>query len=503
MKHLSVSSEHPSESQDKLESWKVIASWLHCDERTAKRWEKTRGLPIHRMPGELRSGVFARVSELEKWQGSWKHPERLNADSEVAPLMPSSPQNVLGEFASSSNGAAQLPGSKAFLQNQREHVWLLWVAIVVAVVGVAAEAPSFLKGSRAAIPSESSSLAHTPPPEAEELYFRGRYYWNLRTADSLDNALDFYTQAIVKDPQYAEAYSGLAETYDLLPQFGRAELASSLAKAEDAANRAIALNPNLADAHAAKAFALYYGDWDIADSDAEFQRALALDPRSARTHHWYASTLHDRNEKFASLRQIDEAIHLDPTSASIATDAAFFQADFGNMEAGIKSLKEIEQTQPTLATPPDFLGAIYFATGNFPGYIAQTRRYAEIRHNPDQIALADAVARGWARDGKRGLLEERARASKVAFDHGSERGFGLGETLLLLGRKQEALTYFEADLSHHDLGVMLMPQLPWAASLESDPGYAAFFAEVRQRVHTGHNAFGKDIPVSKGLPWRP
>ncbi len=230
----------------------------------------------------------------------------------------------------------------------------------------AAEAPSFYRANHAVLPIGSRSLSHTPAPDVEQLYLKGRYYWNLRTADGLDKAIDLYMQAIVKDPAYAEAYAGLAEAYDLLPQFGRAELANSLTKAENAADRAIALNPKLADAHAAKAFALFYGDWDVAGSDAEFQRALALDPNSSTTHHWYASTLHDRSEASASLHQIDEALHLDPTSAAIATDAAFFQADFGNLEAGMKALKEIERTQPTLATPPDFLRAIRLCKRRLP-----------------------------------------------------------------------------------------------------------------------------------------
>jgi tetratricopeptide (TPR) repeat protein len=347
----------------------------------------------------------------------------------------------------------------------------------------------------------ADGVRHVPVPNAEQLYLRGRYYWNLRTADGLAKAVDFYTQAIVSDPSYADAYAGLAESYDLLPQFGHADFEGSMKKAEYAADRAIALNPNLADAYAAKAFALFYGDWDIAGSDAEFLRALVLDTNSARTHHWYASTLHDRMEKTACLQQISDALRLDPTSAAIATDDAFFQADFGDVDTGVKVLQEIERTQPSLATPPDFLRAIDFATGDFLDYIAQTRRYAEITHDPDDIALADAVARGWAHAGKAGLVEERANALRAAFDHRHESGFKLGETLVLLGRKKEALNYFRAALSRDDLGILFMLQLPWAQKLATDPGYAAFFAQVRKRVHRGNLPPGTDVLVEFGLPW--
>ncbi len=341
---------------------------------------------------------------------------------------------------------------------------------------------------------------HLPSPGAEKLYFRGRYFWNLRTADGLAKAIDAYTQAIVTDPSYAEAYAGLAESYDLLPQFGQADLADSLTKAENAADRAIELNPNLAAAHRAKAFALFYWDWDLAGSDAEFRRALALDPNSAQTHQWYAGTLQSRSDGSEAIRQIDEAIQLDPTSPAIAADAALFQADFGDFRAGMKALREIEQTQPTLASPPQFLGGLDFATGNFPAYIDDVRHLASITHAPDELALAEAVAQGWDRARRTGLLEARAEALKAAFDHGTETGFQLGQTLLLLGQRQEALFYFNASLARHGVQLVAIDDYPWAKKLSSDPGYAALFAQIHERVHTAAPDRPKQAQVAFNLP---
>jgi tetratricopeptide (TPR) repeat protein len=500
-----------STSPRRLASWKAIAEYFDCDERTAKRWERERGLPVHRAPGHKRSGVFAYTSELDCWLQSSapaQNPHSREYDKEPKTGQLSVLHADVDAQLPIGIEPASVSTQPALVGRLATRRWLPWTVSGMAVL--VAGAVLLVHSAQRAAPSKSAGILalssvpqHVPSPGAEELFLRGRYLWNLRTADGLDKAIDLYTQAIVKDPAYAEAYAGLAEAYDLLPQFGRAEMASSLNKARDAADRAISLNPNLADAHAAKAFALCYGDWDIAGSDAEFQRALALDPNSSMTHHWYASTLHDRGEASASLHQIAEALHLDPTSAAIATDAAFFQADYGNLDAGLKALKEIERTQPTLASPPDFLRAIDFSRGDFPGYIAETRRYAEVTHNPDEMALADAVALGWARAGRRGMLEERVRFMKAAFDHGSERGFGLGETLLLLGRRQEALVYFKAALNHHDLAALLMQKFPWAPSLKRTPGYVEFFAEARQRAHMGSLAFGKDIPASSEFPWSP
>ncbi len=457
-------------TERKLAGWKSIAGHLECDERTAKRWERERGLPVHRLPGGKRCVVTALTSELDDWQ----RPRELEENAQLW-------RRQLGRP-------------------------LVWAAIGAAVLLVAVAAPWALKGrnvlraSLSRAPASSAAIRRVPTPGAEELYFQGRYFWNLRTADGLAKALDVYTQAIVKDPSYAQAYAGLAETYDLLPQFAGANLEESLSKAKDAAGRAEALDPNLAAAHRAKAFAMFFGDWDIGGSDAEFRRALALDPSSAQTHQWYASTLDDRLEAAECLRQIDDALRLNPLSAAIAADAALFHANFGDFNAGMRDLKEIERTQPTLASPSYFLREIDFAIGDFPAYIVEARRFASITHSPDDMALADAVARGWAQGGKTGLLKARAEVLKAAFDRGAEQGFQLGVTLLLLGYPDQALPYFKASLNRRYLLLITMQQCPWAKALSRDPGYEDLFAQIRGRLRNGYPARPPVFPVKLRLP---
>ena len=411
-------------TERKLASWKSIAEYFNCDERTAKRWERERELPVHRAPGGKRSVVIAYTSELDNWLRTWKLKENTDIAAVEKGTTPS--QGPALSFTLESPATTGEPDTREFRRMQSGRP-LEWAAACAAVLLVAVLALWTLKG-RHAVPTSSSgtltssaALQHLPAPGAEALYLQGRYFWNLRTSEGLNKAIDAYTRAIVKDPSYADAYAGLAETYELLPQFGNADLGESLTKAKDAADRAISLDPNLAAAHRAKAFALFYWDWDISGSDAEFRRALALDPNSAQTRQWYASTLANRLEGSECLKQIDDALRLSPTSAAIATNAALFHATFGDFNAGMRELKEIEQTQPTLATPADFLRKIDFAIGDYPGYIAETRRYASITRIPDDIALADAVARGWAQGGRTGLLQARARVLKAAFDRGQIR----------------------------------------------------------------------------------
>lgn len=500
--------EHTPDSRAVLASWKSIAGYFGCNERTAKRWEE-RGLPVHRVPGGKRGHVFAYPSELDGWLQAMRVKDPGLVTDEPVEHFHESPASLgAGErFTSTAerSAAISVPGSLKPENAPRQK--LFWaVAFLAAFLIVVAgfyifDGRNAAGAGRAERRDSSMAARHVPAPGAEDLYLQGRYLWNLRTADSLSKAINAFTQAIVKDPAYADAYAGVAESYDLLPEFAKARFGDSLLRAEEAADRAIALDPNLASAHRAKAFALYFRDWDITGSDAEFQRALALDPGSAETHQWYASTLQCREEGSEALRQIDEARRLNPASPAIAAEAAYIQADFGDLGAGIGTLQQIEQTQPNLSSPALFLATIHFAIGDYPEYIADLRRYAFITGNSDDLALADAVARGWAQGGKTGLLEARARGMKAAFDHGSDSAaFWLAQTLLMLGQPRAALPYFRVSVNSHNIASTMLPDCPWAKALARDPGYAALFAEIRARMHGGYPRDPPMVPISMRIP---
>jgi len=490
----------------KLGSWKCIAGYFGCDERTAKRWERERGLPVHRAPGGKRSAVFAYSWELDSWMESSVRATEKRPGGSESTMLESAAMLAPADLGPADRVEAPTPEAAPPEREARGRWMVLAAAAAMMLVAVGfwiQRGPRDV--SLAKSTARESSVRHVPATGAEDLYLRGHYFWNLRTAEGLARAQDAYMQAVVLDPSYAEAYSGLAETYDLLPQFGRADLGDALNKAESAADRAIALNPNLPDAHAARAFALFYWDWDIAGSDAEFRRALALDPNSVLTHQWYASTLECRDDGPEALRQIEAARRLNPASAAIATDAALFEAEFGNYAAGMTALRDIELTQPTLATPAWFLMELNFAAGDLPAYVAEAHRYAAITQAPEDASLADTVAQGWARGGRVGLLQTLLRFRMAAFDrsassnYSSDTGFRIGEILILLDRPKEALPWFRVALIKHNIGLLDMEDCPWAKPLERDPGYAAFFADIR-RTERGTPAHPALVRAGLRLP---
>ncbi len=168
--------------------------------------------------------------------------------------------------------------------------------------------------------TSESSLHHAANREAEDYYLKGRFYWNKRTPDSLNQAVDSFTQAIVHDPDYSDAYVGLADCYNLLREYSAMSASDAYPRALAAAKKAVELDENSSQAHASLGFVSFYGMWDAGTADEEFRRAIELDPTNAAAHHWYATYLHTVGRFDESLSEIDRAQALDPNSSSILAD---------------------------------------------------------------------------------------------------------------------------------------------------------------------------------------
>jgi TolB-like protein/Tfp pilus assembly protein PilF len=165
-------------------------------------------------------------------------------------------------------------------------------------------------------PQRRSSTSY----EAYDLYLKGRYFWNKRTQAGFDQAINYFQQAIDKDPTYARAYAGLADAYVLLPAYNDIPPAESMKKARAAANKAIELDEGLAEAHTSLALIYENYDWNWPAAEREYRRAIQLDPNYATAYQWYAEYLMWRGRFDEALRASARARELDPLSLSIATD---------------------------------------------------------------------------------------------------------------------------------------------------------------------------------------
>ena len=170
---------------------------------------------------------------------------------------------------------------------------------------------------------QPSARRYTENVAAYGLYLRGRYEWNKRTQENTARGIQYFEEAIAADPRYALAYTGLADSWALHVDYRSVPVNEGMERAKDYARKAIALDDSLAEAHASLAWSLFIYDWDWAGAEREFRRALALDPRYASAHNWYAFLLAALGKTQEALVEGHTALELDPASVSIRRTLAY------------------------------------------------------------------------------------------------------------------------------------------------------------------------------------
>jgi len=450
----------------RLDSWKEIAAFFARAERTVKRWEVERGLPVHRLPGRGRTAVFAYSDELVAWL---RGPGR-EADPHNSPNDHPTDEHLKSGFPkieSKSNDGLFEPATKDPILS-RITAWLLPLALVASV--------AVFIGNNGLHPRASTNR-HIPSFEAQELYLKGRYFWNRRTPDDLNKAVDYFTQAIVKDPNDAQAYVGLADCYNLLREFGAMYPGEAFPRALSAAQRAVELDDTSADAHASLAFVTYWWSWQAVTAERQFKRALELDPNSVRAHHWYATFLLGRNRFPQALDQIEQARKLEPSSTAILVDKGLLLWQSGHHAEGLDLLTQLEKAEPSFSSTHNYLGRIYWEKKDYVKALEEWRRMAELRHDEDGLALADAREKGLAARGLTGLFASELPVQKDLVDRGAGSAYALAKIYAALGMRQEALASLQLSLDRHEEAMLEGDPIP---PLDNSSEYQKLRTQVNQ-----------------------
>ena len=198
----------------------------------------------------------------------------------------------------------------------------------------------------------------TENPEAHELYLRGRYFWNKRTTENLKKAIDYFEQAIVKDPAYALAYSGLADAHAVFPFYAATPPKDDAEKALAAARKAVELDDSLAEAHTSLANALVLNLQSSA-SVPEFQRAIELNPNYATAHHWYGEVLQNEGRFDEAVAELKRAQELDPLSLVVNSVLGAILITADRNDEAIEQLRKTVEMDPTFDLTHWFLGQAY------------------------------------------------------------------------------------------------------------------------------------------------
>ena len=582
-------------SGKRLDSWKEIAAFLGRAERTVKRWEIERGLPVHRVPGGGRTAVFAYTNELTEWleghdTDSDLAPTSTPAAAEAAPsasqpeterattrsispqrwalillaalavtavvvLVPGSGRKPkLVDAANSlqlrsiavlplqnlSNDANQeyfadgmtdelitdlaklrqlkvvsktsvmqykatrrtLPqigqelgvdavvegsvlrsGDRVRIQAQLiraatdRHIWaetydgdLKDVLALQARVAEAITNEVKLKLSAGESGRLHRASAANPGvnPAAYDLYLRGRYAWKERTEPSFHTAIDYFNQAIEKDPNFAPAYAGLADCHTLLVLYNNP---GDVAPAYAAAEKALQLDDTLAEAHTSLAAVKIIKDADWEGAEREFQRAIELNPNYAQAHHWYGNLLLDpqgrHEEALAELRRAQE---LDPLSPSISADIGYSYYLAGHNDLAEDALRKVLAASPDFQPAHFYLEILYLQTKRYDLWIRQKEEMERVMGDPEG---ARSEAQLYERGGYRAVLQaDLARVEPAAAAGDTHLRCRVADTRadVALGRNAAALDAIENCYRRGGtIYVLYLKADPMWANLRSDP----------------------------------
>ncbi|HET6181925.1 MAG TPA: tetratricopeptide repeat protein [Candidatus Sulfotelmatobacter sp.] len=361
--------------------------------------------------------------------------------------------------------------------------WILILPVLALLFSAWIFRPGY-RSARAGLRSPASSIAdanfsYRPANhEAEDFYLKGRFYWNERTPESLNQAVDAFTQAIVHDPKYAQAYVGLADCYNLLREYTVMPASEAYPRALAAARKAVELDDQSSQAHASLAFALFYGALDSAAADREFRRSLELNPNNAIAHHWYATCLHALGRSGEAVAEIDRAQALDPSSKSILADKGPLLIGMGRQREALTLLLQMEASEPAFMSPHRYLKYLYLDTHDYPNYLAEMRKEAVITHDRSAQAVAEAAGKAFATGDARSMLEAVRREQTKLYDQGQFSPYRLAETYAALGNQKGAVAYLQIAYDRRADGIMETASNPLFRGLHDDPAFLALLAKM-------------------------
>ena len=313
--------------------------------------------------------------------------------------------------------------------------------------------------------------------EAYQLYLRGRYSWNKRTADDIRKAIEQFQQAVDKDPNYALAYVGLADCYLLQGTYAGTPTTEVLPRAQSALQRALILDDSIAEAHATKGFVHIYSlEWN--EAEKEFQRTIALNPNYATAHHWYSEYFRIKRRFAEQAQEIKRAQELDPLSPSMAANLGRAYLNLGDTEAAIKECKRALELNPNFPLAHHFLGLTYVAQHRYEEAIAEFQQAVDSSKRADLFLAGLGI--GYATAGKRAEALGLVRELEEKYAKKEATGFDLALVHAALANDDEAISWLEKDFTGRNMsGLVYVASTIIHQRLRNDPRYQ----DLLQRMH--------------------
>lgn len=307
-------------------------------------------------------------------------------------------------------------------------------------------------------------------PEAYQSYLKGRYYWNQRTAESLEKSLSLFDQAVARDPRNPLPYAGQADAYNILGNYNLVPQGQAFPKAEAAARKALDIDDSLAEAHASLGFARYQYDWDWSGAEGEFRRAVELSPSYATAHQWYAEFLTATGRFDEAQSQIRYAQALDPLSLPISSNVGRLLYLARQYDQAIVELQDSLEMHPRHAYSRLHLGMAYEQKQMYPQALSEFEKAAQLLSSTYPIAVAHVdVLMGRRQDAERILKH---------LDEQDEDLFSLAGVYAALGNHSKALSLLERAYTEHSPLMCFIAIAPWMDPLRGDPQFANLLSRM-------------------------
>ena len=346
-----------------------------------------------------------------------------------------------------------------------------------------------LKAKLTGLEEEAIATQPTQNSEAHQLYLKGRYFWNKRTSDGLKTAIDYFNQAIEKDPAYGPAYAGLADGYAVLPNYSQTSGKEAYPKAEAAALKALEINDNLAEAHISLANIRMWHRWGK-EAEPEFKRGLQLDPNYSTGHQWYSIYLSVLGRNEEAIAEMEKARELDPFSIIIATELGCPYLYSKQYDRAIEYFSKAVEMDPDFPFAHFALAEGLDRKGRYDEALEAHDKAIELARRGGAFDLAGGDApRAWyaltgplqntfAARGGPNYWQRRLESTKQSYQQGTTTATAIAEIYAILGDNEQALSWLEKAVREADDFLVFVNIQPEFENLRTYPRYQALIQKI-------------------------
>jgi TolB-like protein/Tfp pilus assembly protein PilF len=327
---------------------------------------------------------------------------------------------------------------------------------------------------------------YTGSGEAYQAYLKGRYHWNKRTDEGFKQATNFFQEAIVKDPSYALAYTGLADCYTLRSDYGYLAPKEGYALAKGAVTLALNYDDSLAEAHTSLASIKAVTDWDWQGAENEYRRAIELNPNYPTAHHWYGAQLFVLGRFDEGLQELRKAQQLDPLSLGINKDFAVGLLYARDYDKALEQCRKTLEIEPHFGVMSTYIAQIYELKQKYPEAIATLEKAHAAE--PEDSEISYALGQAYALTGRK---DEALKISNELNQPGKNNMYLRKEAAYLyalLGEKEQAVAILQKAAEDHYMPVAELKMDPRLDELRKDPRIVELLQKIGLPVNISANS---------------